>query len=436
MGSILYGLTNQMVLYWYRYANGCSTGNCTFPMMSGNITHSTIGMCSQCIDITPLLQGNGTYATLAGPSINNDTLPHVYMALPNGLLLQPGGGGVLNASAKEGGQLDSILSQAEDYSFTALMPVSIFNWTMIAISRSRADRGSDMANSFLSAACSIYSCMRHYHGWVAGGNFSEYLVSTAPALRILPTMRASNFSDHGSYAGINASCVIDGNTHNLTDIAPTQIGISQNGSVFVTLGRGNITLPSECINEFETNGGSVAKIASSLTNILTGSCSTVVTAGNVPCSGNWWLQGSLWSDGNATLDTVQNTFKNVAESITTTMRWWSSDDPTVSAGLVYGTVKQTTTCIAFSWEWMLFPALLIILTIICLVVTMVQPIYRVESPLWKSSILPLLYASPGTQLMAPSGEARDIEAKSEITVARLKNSGDKWSFVDISSERV
>ena len=58
---------------------------------------------------------------------------------------------------------------------------------------------------------------------------------------------------------------------------------------------------------------------------------------------------------------------------------------------------------------------------------MAQPIYGVEKPLGKSSILPLLYASPGTQLMA-SGEARDMEAKSMITVAQLEKSEDKWSF--------
>jgi hypothetical protein len=65
---------------------------------------------------------------------------------------------------------------------------------------------------------------------------------------------------------------------------------------------------------------------------------------------------------------------------------------------------------------------------------MVQTIYEVEKPLWKSSILPLLYASPGTQLMA-SGEAHDMGAKSKATIARLEKSGDKWSFVGISGER-
>ena len=61
---------------------------------------------------------------------------------------------------------------------------------------------------------------------------------------------------------------------------------------------------------------------------------------------------------------------------------------------------------------MLFPALLLVLTALFLAITMLQPIYeKMEKPLWKYSILPLLYASPGTQLMASGGE-HDMEAKS------------------------
>jgi hypothetical protein len=151
----------------------------------------------------------------------------------------------------------------------------------------------------------------------------------------------------------------------------------------------------------------------------------------------WWLEGGLWNSGNATLDTVQNTFTSVVESITNAMRIMGYDPRTNSSGLVNGTVWKTTTCLAISWRWLLFPALLIILTGICLVITMVQPIYnKVEIPLWKSSILPLLYiyTSPGTQFM-PSGKVHDMEMKSKVTIARLENSEDKWSFIDISSER-
>ena len=392
--------------------NGCSTGNCTFPTING-ITHSTIGMCSQCIDTTSKLNGTGSPM----PDGTGTMSYFVNAALPNGLWLQsnvtefP----VLNASGGSStslSQLDSLLSQVEDHSFAAIMPASIFNWTIIAL------LGSEM-NSFLSTGCSIYPCMRHYTSLVDRGEFNETLVSTVPAL----------YDNAGLFwAGINASCVVDGSAYDLTRILPNQIGTLQNGSVFLAFDKENFTLPSQCINKIDT--GYVSELQTLLANILTGSC----TASGFPsCSSQWWLR-SLWNSGNATFDTVQSSFNSIVQSITNRMRIQGYDPRTNSTGLVYGTVNHTTTCIAFSWKWMLFPALLIILTVICLAITMAQPIYGVENPLWKSSILPLLYASPGTQLMA-SGEACDMKAKSKITVARLEKSENKWSFIDKSGER-
>jgi hypothetical protein len=281
--------------------------------------------------------------------------------------------------------------------------------------------------------------MRHYAGLVDRGEFNETLVSTVPALPVSNWNRymitEMSIPDH--YVGINASCVINGNTHDLTRIQPNQIEISQNGSVFLTLGGGNLTLPSQCINEID--GLYVANVASFLAGVLTGSCSLPkMNSADLgfapPCSPHWWIQDSIFNSGNATLDRVQSTFNSVSESITNRMRMEGYSLRTNNSGLVYGTVIQTTTCIAFSWTWLLFPASLIILTAICLVITMVQTIYEVEKPLWKSSILPLLYASPGTLLVA-SGEAHDMEAKSKVTIARLENGEAKWSFVGISSER-
>jgi hypothetical protein len=182
-----------------------------------------------------------------------------------------------------------------------------------------------------------------------------------------------------------------------------------------------LILPLQCINKIDNDY--VDSMVSCLNSVIVGSCEL---PGNdplfidkfTPCGEKWWIQSGIFNYGNATLDTVQRTFNSVTESITNRM-WVQGHDPrTNSTGLVYGTVNQTTTCVAFSWTWLLFPALLI-LTGICLVITMIQPIYE-KTPLWKSSILPLLYASPGTQLMA-SGEADDMGVRSKGTIARLEN---------------
>jgi hypothetical protein len=244
MGGIINSLAdptqNQPALV-NALVNGCSTGNCTFPMINlDGITHSTIGMCSQCIDITSEhRRGNGTAILEETPDGARDGR-WINVTLPNGLSLEgpPAYGLVLNASGGQHNPLDSILSQVEEHDFAAITPASAFNWTMITVSRCsppcNASNIMDLYNedAFLSTACSIYPCMRHYAGLVDRGEFNEILVSTVPAFPvsnlIVDDTRIPNY-----YVGINASCVINGNTYDLTMIQPNQFETSQNGSVFL-----------------------------------------------------------------------------------------------------------------------------------------------------------------------------------------------------------
>jgi hypothetical protein len=352
MGGIVNSLANptqnQTAL-----VNGCSTGNCTFPMING-ITHSTIGMCSQCIGITSKLQDTSNYTDVG------DYISYVQETLPNGLSLEGwvDSGMVLNASGVLGYsnlQLDGIL-----------IPSSVFDWTMITVSAQGCSPPCDTSDmetlynedGFLSTACSIYPCMRHYAGLVDRGEFNETLISTVPALPASHDDGVSGLTPY--YVGVDTSCVIDGKTHELTMIQPSQIEISQ-GFVFLTLDGANLTLPSQCINEI--HGDYVSSVVTFLNDVLTGSClSNECSGGN----GNmWWLQGALNNPRNATLDTVQSTFDSVVESITNRMRVQGYDPRTNSTGLAYyGSIIQTTTCIAVSWGWLLFPASLTILTVL------------------------------------------------------------------------
>ena len=400
---------------------GCSTGNCTFQPIDGIITHSTIGMCSQCIDIDFGFHNN-----------SDEYLSYVMEALPNGQSLENFAWewtltGVVDPAPNASGWAGEHWRECDNLqlnsNLTAIIPSSVLNWTTITLSGcpTPCNRSSMQSvydeGDFLSTACSIYPCMRHYAGLVNRGEFSETLISTVPAFP---------FTGAHSYAGINASCVIDGNTHYLAKIQPNQIEISQDDSVSLNLDEGNLTLPSQCINQID--GTYVTNVIKLLSSVLSGSCTPRECFGKAGDQ-MWWLQGVLLDSGNITL-AVQSAFNSVVESITIIMRTEG-----LHPRFVNGTVMQTTTCIKIYWRWLLFPASLTILTVICLVITIVQPFSRnVETPLWKSSILPLLYASPGTQLMSLS-EVHDMEAKSKVTIARLESSEDKWSLVDISGER-
>jgi hypothetical protein len=415
MGSIVNSLANP-TQNQNTLVTGCSTGNCSFDQFTDGITHSTIGICSQCIDITSKFRNNSdeyqSYVIANGQTLDGFTV------------LAGAVDPARNASGWAREHWREYIDLQLDSNLTAIIPSSVLNWTTITLSFCPApcNRSSTQIDfdegGFPSTACSIYPCMKHYAGLVNRGEFSETLVSTVPAFP--STAEGKNY-----YAGINASCVIDGNTHYLTRIQPNQIEISQNGSVLLNLDRGNLTLSSasECINKIDS--GFVSDVANFLSRVLSGNC-TRTGCYNKTGEQMWWLDDVLLNSGNITL-AVQSAFNSVVESITNRMR--------IEGSLVYGTVMQTTTCIEIHWRWLLFPASLTILTVICLVITMVQPFFEdVEKPLWKSSILPFLYASPGTQLMA-SGEVRDMEAKSKVTITRLENSEDKWSLVNISGER-
>jgi hypothetical protein len=105
--------------------------------------------------------------------------------------------------------------------------------------------------------------MRHYAGLVDRGEFNETLVSTVPAL-------PSYVLDSLNYVGIDASCVIDGNTYDLTRIQPNHIEtsvIDDSYNCILTLDGGNLTLPSECINEIDSSY--VDSVANFSFNILT-----------------------------------------------------------------------------------------------------------------------------------------------------------------------
>jgi hypothetical protein len=409
---------------------GCSTGNCTFPITNG-VTHSTVGMCSTCSDMTSQLEDV------------DDGL----VRLPNGLYMRSGRGeddGILtsfNTSTSCIGAPSGNFTAAQT-SFQSLVPASVMNFTVISAAQSGFNSSWywGLNYSLIAATCIFYPCMRHYAGVVEQGVFEETLVSTVAALPIDEEL--NEFSSTKYYAGINASCLINEQLYDLTRIQPDQITIQMSQdypNVTLTLGSQDLLLPSDCINQID--GIYAGSAGSFLFTALTGTCvidqpdgiSTPQCKENSEFSSDmeyWWLLGDLWNGGNATFGTIQSTLDAVVESITARMRVQGYDPRTNRVGLVNGTVIETSICISFSWQWLLYPGLFIGLTGVCLLGTLIQSTYQgTEVPPWKSSILPLLYASPGSRLAAP-GDICSIEESSKTTMMKLERDDDRWAFVD------
>jgi hypothetical protein len=147
--------------------------------------------------------------------------------------------------------------------------------------------------------------------------------------------------------------------------------------------------------------------------------------------GSWWLS-SLYNQGNATFDTINSVFDGVATAYTNHVR--NSGIPRAGknssaikdpAEIIIGQVWHTTICTKFAWEWLIFPAALVLATLAILVTTMMMSrLDPQQLPIWKSSLLPLLYYGFGKEKEGASGVAdgrKEMEdegllGKNELTV--------------------
>jgi len=101
----------------------------------------------------------------------------------------------------------------------------------------------------------------------------------------------------------------------------------------------------------------------------------------------------------------------------------------VSPVFVLGQSSQTRVCTQVAWAWLIFPAVLLLLTMVLLGVIGIKTLVgRDKSPVWKNSILPLLFSGPGGW-RAKRGELRDINEEAGKMVVRLGREGEGWEFV-------
>jgi hypothetical protein len=90
---------------------------------------------------------------------------------------------------------------------------------------------------------------------------------------------------------------------------------------------------------------------------------------------------------------VSTTMDNVATALTDSLRLGSISEYGLNVNnTVNGTVWQSAVCTEFNWYWLLFPAVLIALTIISLGLMVASTASGPDqTPVWKSSILPFFY---------------------------------------------
>ena len=415
------GIENQI-------RGSCSTGNCTFPdgdpldlehdtaADGDSSTHSTVGVCNRCVDVAPLVSASDD-----GPGCQ-------YRTLPNNMSVQTDGCG--------GAQLIAIrpnsdLSWMKDALTPELRTISRWayvNASLLAFNYNWNDTGA-------AVMCSLYPCLRTYSSSITN---NQLLETHLKSIVMQPDMksRAGHAGELGvehlddlnalgaykdDYTAVKSPCQVGGEIYDVTKNMSafpngTDVGLFD----FTDYGgpqperwsldrMENITAPSTCIYrqhpEFVI---AVSKLFNS--EVFNGSCSF---GRNTYCHMGGSSYDSYFQDLGAS--TVLRTLREDNHvSLSNVTRWFDSFADTMTAkfrteyGTRYGDVKakktdspldeiqglawQNATCVSMRNGWLLLPILLTAITAILTIWTIaVNWRHRHNRPVWKDSILPLLF---------------------------------------------
>ncbi|KAI1148198.1 hypothetical protein F4825DRAFT_454714 [Nemania diffusa] len=398
IGAIINGLTTSDATAGF-VGFDCPTGNCTFPSFDG-VAYSSVGFCSRCVDITASIQeryvhSNETDSGASGYAFEID-------------------GASINSI--EQGSWMQVVSHSQDYS--AQQDITFLTFTFKNCTRSiNATTGYTQyscerrhANlphlpqdlDVLAANCSLFPCLRNYEGSVVNGALKEEVVSVVP----------TNISDlAGRYRSIvddrpviKSPCLVDGQVFDTTNFSSVPQVPGRNFT-WAIQDEQNITAPMECAYTmpWALNFGIVDFLQTS----LNGTClyewlSTAdLDPSVITCDwdgGNWLLE-DMYAGGNATLATMSGIIDNLATSITNRMRITSLGVDGKGAGVVLGDALRTTVCTRVNWGWVALPAALPALVLLLLMVAVAQSWRDRETrPVWKSSLLPLLFHGLGYEV--------------------------------------
>jgi hypothetical protein len=465
--AVLAGLissnTTQFVL-----TPDCSSGNCTFPSYNG-ISHSSIGMCSKCADVTPWLverkdpiywanrtktaQSNFNIVLPDGSSVGNSTASPLHIGTIIGRNTIWKWNHQLHHGASEawnGSFLDAFGDEFQDVFISSIFNVSLITFTNKGCEyvdddgrppntcSNNGDPTSYYNSSIynvVATSCSFYPCVRDYHGSVQNARFTETIIAETPVLQP-PGQEKAQFPN---FQHFHVPCQIDGQEYTADNVSSISKDAHNFTNTFV--GDKNISVPTQCV--FGMHGVYALSLGNFMKETMLGDCfePARITFSSLPqnyvtlmCD-PWYLK-VLPAKGNATFETLDANMQSVALAITSEIRKQGSDydgvflanqslqnQPPLHAR---GTVVRTTVCTQFDWKWLAFPLALLALTIFLLCITCGQMLFdRHGIPAWKSSILPLLFAGR-------SNVARDLDrtnADPDKMIVRLANDGKGWEFV-------
>jgi hypothetical protein len=454
--AILDGLANPSTTR-SEITAGCNTGNCLFPSYNG-VTHSSVGMCKKCVDITPWVSERETvFQDPNGTMISNSEQD---LVLPDGndigLGRRPakiiGVSGHRTFWMNQAVPLNNTLLDAFDESFESIFRSSILNTSVITFTNDdchtteHGDRRRNCSNhdfntsypfleelNVVAAACSFYACVRDYHGVVRNGVFTETVVKDTPIVQPIGQIH----NGVPDYIHLHTPCLIDGQAYTTDNIS--SVPRDQHDFMSSYVDQVNVTFPTDC--GYGVEGFYASSLIGYMWETLFGNCT--LSGGGIDFPGREkdydslvceppYIKG-LVNKGNASFQSIDHNMQSIATAITSEMRKQGTDyskrnDP--EPIYTKGTVMQTTVCTEFDWKWLGFPLALALLTSFMLCISCGKMFFDAQKmPGWKSSVLPLLLTGTQIGAIAGAGDMDNIKANTNNVVVSLAHFEKGWEFV-------
>lgn len=413
----------------------CPTGNCTFPVYDDGWTHSSIGLCSACIDTTDFVTVVASRTNNTAPGSVNYTLPdsgaraHVVPSAFSSWMSVVSGGNFEFAR-------DRWTPLFATTSREALLNVSILAFSdapcsktangSLACPRNVTKALTGNVTSLVAASCRLYPCMRHYRATVERGVLTERLNTSVPARLNAPVEMSHDAAvfNH-SYTAVRDPCRLrDGSAYRVGNLAsvPRSPGRPFYNVSLAVPGQGQeakefalVEAPAECV--YSMSGQYAAVMGNHAATLFSGECTSIgrrgLEATLLSCGPAWWLQ-PLYRGRRATFATMSGALDLFANAVTNKFRLTGlgpyqtlesarEGDDDMGGGMgtlrrvgddfgtvVRGTVLELTVCVVPSWRWLILPGTLASLAALLLLGILCRSWTQPALPVWKATALPLM----------------------------------------------
>lgn len=401
----------------------CQSGNCTIPG-----SFKTLGYCSQCSDVSNELIVNKTKGSVD------------QVALPSGLIAVPGEATFaigFGLPGMKGPDFDIIDTWS---SFMSKKPECV----------AQNDNTSWSCRPYSAVRCHLYPCVKTYEvADIVSGDLHERQLSNDADW---PSDGGFGLSTSQHYmSSVDMSCINNQQKQALRDAGyqfpdsakyiPYNVSydsVNYPGQPWATvtldppLSNATMqTVPPECIysaSTFAENG-----LYDLFSDLFTGN----LTVGpGFSGSGSEAAQ-RLFLGGNATFDTISDTFRNMSQAMTKVVRTNGVEGRSTP---VAGQVYRTDTCVDVQWYWAIFPGSLVVLTVIFFIGVLIQtsPKDETSEHNYKSSALALLFHGLEQKTvrrgLGAKGRASAMAKEAKEIYVKLGQSGtgaDRgWRFVE------